>query len=247
MAVVHNEGDAYIMSDEKIEKHIKKLSSQVKNLLNKENNTPKAIHKIRIKSREIISLLESQQLYSPSIKKIIKTSNKLRDLDVLINEYFVNLPKGYYKLVNLEKIKENVIELRNKEYKKFLAYLKEFTSFEIGFVHKEISKIDKANKYNFLPYEKKELHQYRIFIKRLLYIEKSKEQKDKYKIKLLTQIKNNLGIINDNRNAMKVIKKLAQNKREIKKLTQYTEKQNIHLFEKTQKVALKLGLIKSIQ
>lgn len=223
------------MASEKIAKKIKNLKKRIETFIAQSDGDIKDIHKIRTSSREILSLLNEQKLHCIDLKQILKLSNKIRDIDVLLTEYLLKIPKE--KKINIVLIKEILNQERKKELIVFLDYLKDFSTQSISFLEKK----QKKNKKLELPslhYKKKELHKYRIFIKNQLYLAKNSDKKDKYKIELLSQIKDILGFINDNYNAIKMIKNLPIDKIELKELKKYTKEQNLVYFNQLKELII---------
>lgn len=226
------------MDNKKIDKKILKIKKKIDCFISDSDYLEDDIHKIRICAREILSLLKDKNLNCIEIKKILKLSNKIRDIDVLLNQYLVNIPKKHQIQINLSMLNNILTKKRDDDMKILLNYLKQFLVENIVLL--------KLNKTNFsiskpeLSSNIKQLHKYRIYIKNLLYITKNETSKDKFKIKLLTKIKNLLGDINDNYNAIKIIKKISSNKINLDGLINYTNKKNNSSFNKAKKLILTL-------
>ncbi|MFA7353420.1 MAG: CHAD domain-containing protein [Sulfurimonadaceae bacterium] len=190
------------------------------------------IHKLRIKCRELFSLLSKDDAFAKSVKKVISLSNEIRDIDVFFDEYLESLPKKQRKKV-LEQITSKAKEGgRKKEIKKLHKYLK---NLEIP--NSAEQKVDEEVAQNLvtmkLPeFDKKKLHKYRIYIKKRLYIEKNSSSRDEKKIKNLTDIKDTLGAINDNYNGLERLKSYGVKEKLYEKIERYTQEENAKLYEK---------------
>ena len=82
----------------------------------------------------------------------------------------------------------------------------------------------------------KKLHRYRIYIKTKLYVMKNRYPSKKKKIKIYTMIKDTLGEINDNFNAIKRLKSFGIGKKELRLIKKYVQKQNIDHFSSIEKL-----------
>lgn len=227
------------MSTQKIEKKIDALKDKIEKFISNDDGEMESIHKIRTSSREVLSLLNEQKLHCVDLKKILKLSNKIRDIDVLLNEYFIRIPQNYHDQINILFIKDILKEERNKELLVFLDYLRNFAIENIEFLQKEQNS-NKESQKPILSSNKKELHKYRIFIKNQLYIAKNCEPINKDKVILLTKIKDLLGDINDNYNAIKIIKSINPNKKDIKELKRYTKEENLLNYKAVESFILEL-------
>ena len=230
------------MTNEKIEKKIEKLRLKIEEFILNDDGHIEDIHKIRTSSREVLSLLNEQKLHCVDIKKVLKLSNKIRDIDVLLTEYLIRIPKDYHEKINILFIKEILHEERAKELMVFLDYLKEFAIENIEFLQK-FQGGDKGNEKPPLSPDKKELHKYRIFIKNQLYIAKNSDPINRRKVLHLTKVKDILGEINDNYNAIKIIKSISKDKKCLKELKKYTKEQNLENYKAVQSLIEELELI----
>ncbi|MFA5455218.1 MAG: CHAD domain-containing protein [Sulfurimonas sp.] len=190
------------------------------------------IHSLRIKCRELFSLLDKGDALARSVKKVISLSNEIRDIDVFFNEYLVALPKKYRKKA-LEQISEKAKDGgRKKEIKKLRKYLKKLEIPKSAEQKSEEKKEQNLVAMEFPSFDKKKLHKYRIYIKKRLYIEKNSSPKDEKKIKSLTDIKDALGAINDNYNGLERLKSYGIKEKLYEKIERYTQEENAKLYEK---------------
>lgn len=190
------------------------------------------IHALRIKCRELFSLLDRDDTLARSIKKVISLSNGIRDIDVFFDDYLESLPKKQRKKVQEDIASKAKDGGRKKEIKKLHKYLK---NLEIPKSAEQ--KVDEETAQNLvtmrLPkFDKKKLHKYRIYIKKRLYIEKNSSVKDEKKIKILTDIKDILGAINDNYNGLLRLKNYGIKEQLYEKIERYTQEENRKLYEK---------------
>lgn len=196
------------------------------------------IHSLRIKCRELFSLLDKEGTFARSVKKVISLSNEIRDIDVFFDEYLDSLPKKYRKKVKdeiSEKAKEGV---RKKDIKKLHKYLKNLEIPKSAEQKSEEKTEQNLVAMEFPNFDKKKLHKYRIYIKKRLYIEKNSPLKDEKKIKNLTDIKDALGAINDNYNGLERLRSYGIKKKLYEKIERYTQEENAKLYEKIRGVEL---------
>lgn len=190
------------------------------------------IHALRIKCRELFSLLDRDDTLARSVKKVISLSNGIRDIDVFFDDYLESLPKKQRKKVQEDIASKAKDGGRKKEIKKLHKYLK---NLEIPKSAEQ--KVDEETAQNLatmrLPkFDKKKLHKYRIYIKKRLYIEKNSSSRDENKIKILTDIKDILGEINDNYNGLQRLKNYGIKESLYEKIERYTQEENRKLYEK---------------
>ncbi|MGE0738451.1 hypothetical protein [Sulfurimonas sp.] len=190
------------------------------------------IHKLRIKCRELFSLLDKEDVFAKSVKKIISLSNEIRDIDVFFSDYLDSLPKKERKKV-LDEISEKEKEdVRKKEIKKLHKYLKKLEIPKNAEQKEEETTAQELLFMEFPQLDKKKLHKYRIYIKKSLYKEKNSIPKDEKKIKSLTELKDALGTINDNFNGLERLKSYDIKEQLYEKIERYTQEENAKLYEK---------------
>lgn len=213
-------------------KKLKEFKKFIENFIKNSLQSADDIHELRIKCRELFSLLDRDDTLARSIKKVISLSNGIRDIDVFFDDYLESLPKKYSKKVK-EEISEKAKEgVRKKEIKKLHKYLK-----NLKIPKSAEQKTDEETAQNlvtmrFPKFDKKKLHKYRIYIKKRLYIEKNSIPKDEKKIKILTDIKDILGAINDNYNGLGRLKNYGVSASLYEKIERYTQEENRKLYEK---------------
>ncbi len=209
------------------ENKLKDFKEQVKSFLQKQKNGVEDIHKLRVKSRELFSLLDNGEPFYDELKgvlkKIIKKTNQVRDLDVFLEEYLTQLPKKYTTKLDIQNIDYDIQKERDKDIKilhKYLEHLDAEDALEFDYKKSE-----------FRLEDKKQLHKYRIYIKKSLYNEKNNHVRDEEKIELLTKIKDALGTINDNYNALERLSSLGVDGKLFKKIQKDTDEKNLRLFK----------------
>ncbi|MCK5110579.1 MAG: CHAD domain-containing protein [Arcobacteraceae bacterium] len=218
----------------RIDKKILKIKKLIEHFISSDSYGIDDIHKIRISTRKSLCLLRDKKLNCKYLKRIIKLSNKIRDIDVFLYDYLTKIPPKYQLKINTTVLKDILHNKREEEIKKFLTYLEIFLVKKIKFL--QSNQIDKPTVKPRLSLNIKKLHKYRIYIKNQFYAAKNETKKDKMKIKFLEEIKNLLGNINDNHNAIKIIKKLNLNKVDTQNIVNYTNKQNKSYFKKVKKL-----------
>jgi CHAD domain-containing protein len=220
------------MENTLLAKKLEKFKEFIKQFTKKSLQSADDIHSLRIKCRELFSLLDKEGTFARSVKKVISLSNEIRDIDVFFDEYLESLPKKYRKKV-LEQISEKAKDgVRKKEINKLHKYLK-----NLEITNSAEQKADEETVQNLvamrLPeFDKKKLHKYRIYIKKRLYVEKNSSSKDEKKIKNLTDIKDALGAINDNYNGLERLHSYGVKEKLYEKIERYTQEENAKLYEK---------------
>lgn len=215
---------------------LQKLQTKIDKFVSKKKRDVQSVHLLRTACRELLSLLDKDSLLYSKLKKIIKLTNKIRDIDVFFNYYLQSLPKKYRAKLNLEKIEASTNKSRKKKLSKLYSYLKLFN------IPEHIERKDEQTDLSIgplgetPPLNKPQLHTYRIEIKQRLYIEKNTHPADEQKIKTLTTIKDILGNINDNFNGLKRAESYVIDKKIFKKIREYTENENRKLFKEFKKL-----------
>lgn len=229
------------MENALLTKKLKEFKKFIENFTRNSLQSADDIHTLRIKCRELFSLLDRDDELARSIKKVISLSNGIRDIDVFFDDYLESLPKKQKKKA-LEDIASKVKDGgRKKEIKKLRKYLK---SLEIPKSAEQKTQVEAAQNLATMrlpKFDKKKLHKYRIYIKKRLYIEKNSSVKDEKKIKILTDIKDIkdiLGAINDNYNGLQKLKNYGVRASLYEKIEKYTQEENAKLYEKIRGVSL---------
>lgn len=186
------------------------------------------IHSLRTKSREILSLISVENKFYYDLKKVIKLSNGIRDIDVFFEQYVTSIPDNYQCALNLEAIYKIATNSREKKLTKLFLYLKTLEYPDDILLCQKHPKelLDTQTEECLLSFNQEQLHKYRIYIKKLLYTEKNQLEKNKHKISVLTKIKDLLGYINDNYNGLKRLKQFDIDKKIYKQLKIYTKEEN---------------------
>lgn len=196
------------------------------------------IHELRKRTREVLSLVSKEESFYKELKKVIKLTNDIRDIDVFQTLFLSKLPKKLKHKIDLDDLSLSLEKTRQQDISRLLEYL---TS--LVFPPNVIFEIKQKEQLQDIPFEKfdpdldqKELHKYRIYIKKLLYNYKNFLPKKKKVIRKLEEIKDHLGYINDNFNALKRLEHLEiEHLNDIKK---YIEKENHKSLKKIDKVDL---------
>jgi len=220
------------METKQVDKKLQEFKKVVKHFRKKSLQSAEDIHTLRIKCRELFSLLSKDDTLAKSVKKVISLSNEIRDIDVFFSDYLAALPKKQRKKVQEEIESKAKDDVREKEVKKLRKYLKNLqipNSAEQKAAEEETTQ---DLLYMELPeLDKKKLHKYRIQIKKKLYIEKNSSVKNEKKIKILTDVKDILGAINDNYNGLKRLESYDIKESLYKKIKKFTQKENRKLYE----------------
>lgn len=220
------------MQNKQIEKKLKEFKKVVKHFRKKSLQSAEDIHALRIKCRELFSLLSKDDAFAKSVKKVISLSNEIRDIDVFFSDYLTSLPKKQRKKVQEEIAAKAKDDGREKEIKKLRIYIKNLEIPKSAEQKAEEETEQNLVAMEFPKLDKKKLHKYRIYIKKRLYREKNSSVKDENKIKDLTDVKDILGAINDNYNGLKRLESYDIKESLYEKIERYTQKENEKLYEK---------------
>lgn len=219
-----------------LNKKLKKLSSVIDLLLLDNNDSVAMIHNLRKKTRELLSLVATTDPFYPKLKKVIKLSNKIRDIDVFLYTFMESLKSIHKKSLDTNRIILISKNSRNKLFNQLYLYLKKLEiPADIKYKHTVFNMEDTTlleNKPILL--KQKALHKYRIKIKQIIY--SLKNNKEKEKISILTTLKDLLGKINDNYNGLKRLQKLNIEDKLFKDIEKYIMKRNNKNFNKVQEL-----------
>lgn len=226
------------MENALLAKKLEKFKEFIERFTKKSLRSADDIHTLRIKCRELFSLLNKSDEFAKSVKKVISLSNEIRDIDVFFDEYLESLPKKYRKKL-LEQISLKVKEgVRKKEIKKLHKYLRNLKVPKSAEQKTEEEVAQNLAEMRLPKFDKKKLHKYRIYIKKRLYVEKNSSLKDEKKIKSLTEIKDALGAINDNYNGLKRLKSYGVKEKLYEKIEKFTQEENAKLYENMRGIEL---------
>lgn len=215
-----------------IAQKLKEFKKLIRHFTKKSLQSADDIHKLRIKCRELFSLLDKEDVFAKNVKKIISLSNEIRDIDVFFSDYLDSLPKKQRKKVQEEIASEAKDDAREKEIKKLHKYLKKLEIPKSAEQKAEETIPQELLFMEFPELDKKKLHKYRIYIKKKLYREKNSALKDEKKIKSLTEMKDALGAINDNYNGLERLKSYDIKEKLYETIERYTQEENAKLYEK---------------
>ena len=214
---------------------LKEFKKYVQSFVNAHKNSNKDIHILRVVSRDLCSLLSATDPFYERVKKVIKISNKIRDIDVFFEFFLLSLPKKYLNKLDRESIEKFTNESRKKKIEKLHEYLKSLVvpkSVLFASEKNELNLVDSKE----LKLDKAELHKYRIYIKKLLAREKNSALKDETKIKTFNKIKDILGTINDNYHGLERLSNYKIDASLLKKIGNYVEEENLKLFNRFTKL-----------
>lgn len=188
------------------------------------------IHTLRVLSRELYSLLSADDGMYKSIKRVIKMSNKIRDLDVFLEEYLPSLPKKYREKLEMSRIHQLTKSQRDDEVEELHTYLKSLhVNEDAQFMsrHEEITPLHIKE----FTLKQQELHKYRIYIKKLLAKEQNSSSPNEKKIHKLKNIKDILGSMNDNANGVKRLREYNTQADLLREIEEHTHQENLKLFD----------------
>ena len=218
--------------------HLLQKFQEYKKIVKSSAISVEEIHKLRVRSRELLSLISADSLLYAQVKKVIKLSNKIRDIDVFYETYIDCLPKKYISRLNLQNIVNHTEKSREKKILKLHLYL-EYLEIAQTIESREdesrfyITTIDPPISLNQV-----ELHKYRIFVKKNLYNEKNSFPRNEKIIKTLSKIKDLLGDINDNMNGLNRLRSFDVEDGLFQEIDSFTQEQNLKLFREFEKLDL---------
>ncbi len=220
-------------------KHLLKKLQEYKKIVNNYAKSVGEIHRLRVKSRELLSLLSVDSMLHRQLKKVIKLSNKIRDIDVFFEPYLDSLPKKYRSKLDLQSIINHTDKRRKKKIFKLHLYLESLVIIEETAEFKvDESKFYLTAKNSPMSLNQIELHKYRLFVKKRLYNEKNSFPRNEIEIKILTKIKNILGDINDNINGLNRLRSFDVEAGLFKEIDFFTQEQNLKLFKELKRLDL---------
>lgn len=229
------------MERENLTSRLIKLEKRYRSFVEKKHFDIKSIHKLRVQTREVLSCINKEDHFYEKLRRVLKLTNEIRDIDVFENEFLKNLPIDLKDQINLSLISSSLKETRDKDCINLLQYLSQLQIPKVVIPKlvddKKIT--EPSNRVELVNYSYKELHKYRIFIKKELYFYKVFYPQKEKRIQKLTKIKDYLGLINDNYNAKKRIKSYMKID---KKLLSYIKKENKSYLEKVVKLNTTLKL-----
>ncbi|MEA2029404.1 MAG: CHAD domain-containing protein [Campylobacterota bacterium] len=201
------------MNEEIIKRKLENINEMVSKmvLLNLDKIDEKRIHRLRIAARELLSLIQHDTPLYQKIKKLIKKSNKIRDIDVFLSYFLAIIEDKHIKRSTIEYIKNSMNSKRMKRIKKFYKSIEKLSlqTDNIKIVDHSQEQIDTMHQPSInidtLSLDQKSLHKFRIDMKKLLYIYRNHYPHKIKKIKKLKRIKDRLGFINDNYNGLMLL------------------------------------------
>lgn len=225
------------MQNKLLSKKLKEFRTFVRIFVMHRKGGEDEVHMLRVKSRELYSLVSKEEPFNATLKKVIKLSNKIRDMDVFVHEYLTFLAKKKITVLNIKSIKKSLNKKREKKINQLHHYLK-FLSIpdEVKFVH--VVDIPLLEYKTILTLNQSQLHKYRIYIKKRLYIEKNSAPMNEKKVKALTKIKDLLGTINDNYNGLKRLGGYKIKPKKYREIENITKEENLKLLSKLKSVKI---------
>jgi len=220
---------------------IQGIEDWVRELKHNHNCNEKAIHQLRIASRELLSLLEKDSPLYQSIRSIIKKTNKIRDIDVFLSYFLPLIKRKNIQRNIIKQIQKSIVEQRYKKIKKFLIVINrlDFSLEKFSLSHSKEKIFQEEQKIvaiDALTLEQEALHDFRIAIKKRLYIYKNLHPHQMKTIKQLKKIKDELGYINDNYNGLALLKKYLDKSFALHKINKIIKKRNEEHFKRIKKL-----------
>ena len=166
---------------------------------------PDVLHDLRVEARRKLAKLEKEGLVDKGLKKLLKKSSKLRDIDVMLD------------ICKKKKIRKYLKKKKEKLRKKFLEFLKNLKHETVKLDKKKINKevCERVLRESFLAKNDEELHKIRVIIKKCRYA---------YDMPL-KKIQDYLRKAHDYYNCEKLMEKFGKNSQKIiKKKIKYIKK-----------------------
>ena len=223
------------MNDEHGLNKLKKFQKELESFTHLHKSAVEDVHSLRLKCREIHSLLDKGDEFYAQIKRVIKLSNEIRDIDVFFELYLASLPKKYLLKLDIKNVINFINEGRERQLKKLHKYLESLSipkivTFDILNHEINVTRVKEPT------LDKDELHKYRIYIKKILYMKKNSFTKNNQIINVLSQIKDVLGRLNDNFNGLKRLKNFGLKEELFEKIEKFTQKENLRFFTEFQEL-----------
>ena len=194
------------------------------NLADNDQNQFKQLHDLRIEARKLVETLNPDDALTASIKKIIQSSNKIRDIDIFVHETLKRMPSEIRQEFKRLKISlKNQREELNHDFKMRLreewlnqgtieSELSEFLCHETHLkrhqmtleeIEKHLKKITRELK--MFELEDKQIHKIRLKVKRLNYQLSRFYYQEKQQHTLIIELQDKLGQFHDFYQAQKLI------------------------------------------
>jgi len=163
------------------------------------NDDIETLHKLRVSSRKLSSVLKKKSMLARKLKTLRKLSNEIRDLDVLKDEFFTSLTNSQqkkllkYGLDDYIKNKKDILEF---EFLLFLRSIK-WVETSVKISKKSIDETVETNNLEIPSQNGDELHKFRIKVKKLRYRLEHTAQEENKNIDLLKKMQNLSGKIHD--------------------------------------------------
>jgi len=164
-----------------------------------ENSDIETLHKLRVSSRKLSSVLKKKSLLAKKLKTLRRLSNEIRDLDVLKDEFFTSLTDSQkkkllkYGLDDYIKSKKDILEF---EFLLFLRSIK-WVETSVKISKKSINETVVSNNLEVPSQDSDELHKFRINVKKLRYRLEHMADDENKNINLLKKMQNLSGKIHD--------------------------------------------------
>ncbi len=238
-----------------IEKLLKKIDKYER--LEQSKSQVELLHKIRVNSRKLVALSPPESYSAQVLKRLIQSSNALRDLDVLQNETLKDLPEKWQK--ELRPIYQYLAERRHEMDAQFKLLLQMELRDEIqGLVddfdqlqkkssrsaerHKlSLSEIERRLKLQLkilraVDIEDKQVHKVRLKIKRLRYQLEHFYVNQEQALELTTYLQDELGKFQDLCQGMKWLKKyLDSDKTRLKSIQELLQSRKDSILQSVRK------------
>ena len=218
------------MKNELLAKKLKTYNRYIKHFVSHKKTSVDDIHTLRVHSRELSSLIPADNAFYTQLKKLIKASNTIRDMDVFLETYLAFLPKRLSSQLDIKSIKSSLKKKRKIRVEKLHIFLRSLVIPKDLSLQKTVQHPPTDINKDLPALEQTQLHKYRILIKKRLYNEKNRIPKDEQTIQKLTKIKDLLGTINDNYNGLKWLNGYEIKPKLYDKVQAYTDKKNLKLY-----------------
>lgn len=212
-------------------KKVKKVKKIIKKIIADEKDDVESIHKLRSLGRELLSIMREDVYLYPELKRVMKLTAEIRDIDVFFEHYIARLPKKIFEQLPLEELEVSQNKIRVKKSLKLHAYLKKLNLPKYIKLDESDAKTLKPLLLEVPPFQEKELHAYRHFVKKRLYQEMHAFRVNEKRFSVLEDVKKLLGEINDNFNGLRRVELFGLDEKLFEEIKEFTNEANMKLYE----------------
>lgn len=215
---------------------------------------PENLHKLRTYSRRVRALLKKDDPFVKYVKKAMKLSNPIRDIDVFLEEFIPKLKAKEIKALYKKGLFKRIMNEHEQHTFEMIEYLRNVPNIEEVLAFEEQADepkkgskkgASKEKKTNAKPeldeafpeFDQEELHDFRIEIKKLRYYTEAFEPDNANDLKKLAGIQEELGSIHDVGEAIKYLESFVEEGSDlVKDIASRFDEKNQKRYEKAKKI-----------